>query len=123
MRLTFVWATGIFLLGFGCNLRKADHLPPKKMEAVLLDITMAEAYAGLARDMNHPVAIKDPDTLAGFYASIFAHHGITQQQFQTSLNWYKEHAEDLDTVYTNISAKADKILEVESKKRDSTRKN
>lgn len=79
-----------------------DHLSPKVMQNVLLDINLAEAYSLTIKDSLHRTGAKNMDSLAVFYKDIFAHYHITQEQFTESLNWYKNHAEDLDSAYTNM---------------------
>ncbi len=99
-----------------CKKDDADHLPPQKMEQVLMDISIAETYSTMLHDNSHPPGSKNTDSLTSYYKDIFAHHHITREQFKTSLAWYRAHPDDLDTVYTNLSAKADKSLEDENKK-------
>jgi hypothetical protein len=43
--------------------------------------------------------------LSVYYQEIFAHHNITQEQFIESLAWYKNHPEELDTLYNNLIPK------------------
>ncbi len=82
----------------------------------MLDISMAESYSVMARDNAHPPGTKNTDSLAAYYQQVFAHHRITQEQFKASLGWYKTHPEELDSLYSRISAEVDKTLEVENKK-------
>ena len=79
-----------------------DHLSPKVMQKVLLDITLAESYSITVKDSLHRAGQKNMDSLAVYYKDIFAHYKITEQQFTQSLTWYKNHPDDLDTVYNNI---------------------
>jgi hypothetical protein len=93
------------LLFVSCKNKKkdsGDHLPPKLMQQVLLDINLAEAYSNMVKDSTHKGNTKNLDSLAVYYRDIFAHHKITQQQFDNSMNWYKLHPDDLDTLYSNI---------------------
>ena len=79
-----------------------DHLPPAVMQKVLLDISLAEAYSVNIKDSVHRGNIKNTDSLSLFYKAIFAHHKITPEQLTTSLEWYKAHPEELDSVYSKM---------------------
>lgn len=79
-----------------------SHLPPKVMQKVLLDITMAENYSSMIRDSLHKRNDKNVDSLAVFYKDIFAHYKITQEEFKESLKWYKNHPATLDSIYNNL---------------------
>lgn len=55
-------------------------------------------------DSLHRVMPKNQDSLARYYKQVFASHNITQEEFETAINWYKSNPEQLDTVYKNIVA-------------------
>jgi hypothetical protein len=82
------------------------HLPPNKMEKVMLDIHLAESYSLLIKDSLHKVGEKNADSLAVYYKAIFSRHGITPEQFNQSMSWYKNHPEDFDSVYNRMIATA-----------------
>ena len=46
--------------------------------------------------------MKNTDSLAGFYITIFKHYNITPEEFATSLEWYKAHPEELDSMYNKM---------------------
>lgn len=92
----------VMLVVCGCMAchKEAYHLPPDKMEKVLSDIQIAEVAATVAvYDSVQQAPIKSNDSLAIYYAEVLAHHQITLQQFRQSLDWYREHPADLDTIY------------------------
>jgi hypothetical protein len=89
----------LLLIASGCKEKGGSHLPRKVMKEVLLDISLAEGYSIMVKDSLHPAGSKNYDSLAVFYKDIFAHHNITQQQFEESLDWYKENTSELDSVY------------------------
>ena len=105
-----------FILLAACKNDQGSHLPQKKMQEVLMDINLAEAYSSSCIDNNHSGGIKNKDSLLLYYKEIFAHHHITQEQFKNSLAWYKNHTDELDTICTAISAQMDKALDEENKK-------
>jgi hypothetical protein len=79
-----------------------DHIGPAKMGRILTDIHFAEAYSSMVKDSLHKGNAKNIDSLAHFYKSIFAHYNISQQQFDESMEWYRQHPEELDTAYAHV---------------------
>jgi hypothetical protein len=79
-----------------------DHLPPKVMQKVLMDISLAEAYSAVVKDSLHKGGSKNIDSLTVYYKDIFAHYHITEDQFKESLDWYKSHPAEMDTMYSNL---------------------
>lgn len=76
-----------------------------KMEQVLLDMHLAEAYSiGLGDTAaNGPKRFeKNYDSLQLFYAAILTHHGLTLKEFNKGLDWYRHHPGKLDTLYLNM---------------------
>lgn len=90
--------------------QKQPPVPQDKMEAVLLDVELAEVYSGLVpKDSTKPMVQKNVDSLGRFYQSIFAHHRITREDFDVSLAWYKAHPVVLDTMYAHILPKLEEM--------------
>ncbi len=89
----------------GCNTHSAP-LESAQMAAVLFDLHMAEARAGLllgdstfAADTSYPVETRRQDSLAVYYRRVLASHKLKYTEFSTALNWYTAHPEALDTAY------------------------
>lgn len=99
-----------------CNKANEEHLQPQKMEGILVDIGLAETYSTMVNDSAHHFGVKNIDSLAKFYNEILAHHNVTIDQFRTSLDWYKHHPEDMDTLYNHVAASMDKLSEAENRK-------
>lgn len=99
---------GVFLgwVCGSCNPKEASVLPMAQMEHILYDINLAEAYSTVARHQHNIAGVKDLDTLSTFYKAVFEHHHITLQQYQQSLQWYKEHPSQFDSLYCHVSAMA-----------------
>ncbi len=104
-----------------------NHLPQKEMQKILLDINLAEAYSINAKDSLHKGNIKNTDSLSAYYKIIFDHYKITPQQFNNSLEWYKSHPEELDSVYNKMIPVASRWQTVNAAKKtakdDSVAKN
>ena len=102
--LVMLLALPILLLP-SCKSKSAsggDHLPPKVMQKILMDISLAEAYSTVVKDSLHKGGSKNIDSLTVYYKDIFAHYHITEDQFRESLDWYKGHATEMDTMYNNL---------------------
>ena len=102
----------LLLLVFSCrqhNNYSGDHLPKEVMQQLMLDVNIAEAYSISTKDSLHRSGSKNIDSLSVFYSRIFAHYKITEAEFNTSLEWYKNHPEELDTIYAHILPLASKM--------------
>jgi ParB-like chromosome segregation protein Spo0J len=79
------------------------RIPAKKLEQILHDIQLADVYSlSVREDTLHQFGQKNPDSLARYYQEIFQHHGVTYDQFDKTIAWYKEHPANFDTVYQNV---------------------
>ena len=68
------------------------------MENVLFDIHMADAMvSGNYRDFSSEEKKRE------LYAGIFKKHGVTQQQFDTSLVWYGRNLDKYLAIYSNLN--------------------
>ena len=92
----------MLLCACGTNKDNGEHLPPAVMQKILLDINMAEAYSITVKDAGHPGGTKNVDSLPHYYKDILAHYKITEAQLTQSLNWYKAHPDEMDTLYNNL---------------------
>lgn len=102
-----VFALALFLLvaASACKSTVSSHLTPAKMQQALLDINLAEAYCIMVKDSLHHGGTKNFDSLAVYYQEILTHHNITQEEFSESLSWYKNHPDELDTIYNYMIPK------------------
>ena len=93
-----------------CKEKNHSHLPAAKMQVVLKDLHLAEAYSTLVpKDSLRPSEAKNTDSLAKYYHLILKHHGVSWDEFQKSLLWYQEHPRELDNVYIKLIADIDSI--------------
>lgn len=93
------------ILLFGCNKgggASDEHLPPKLMQKVMMDVAEAETYCTHVQDNVHRGSMKNTDSLSAYYKTIFSHYKISQDEFYNSLEWYKNHPEELDSVYAKM---------------------
>lgn len=103
----------LFLLSFvlsACGEKKVavekaatDLIPAAKMEKILYDMQLADVYSLSVRgDTTEHFGQKNQDSLSRYYNEIFAHHGVKYDGFMKTMQWYKEHPAQLDTIYNNI---------------------
>ena len=102
MRRICLIILSVILLSACKNKASDDHLPPKVMQKILIDINLAETYSIYVKDNVHRGGMKNTDSLSAYYKTIFNHYKITQDEFYTSLEWYKAHPEELDSVYAKM---------------------
>ncbi len=98
--------TFLFLLSFSilvaCN-KDQPKINPTKMQAILTDVQYAEAYSmQTQKDSALRGNKKNIDSLSAFYAVIFNHHHISSEDYFQSLEWYKKHPTDLDSIYLKM---------------------
>jgi hypothetical protein len=82
--------------------KEAPHLPPSRMAPILVDLHVADAYSSMIRDSLHPNREKNYDSLARWTTQIFARHGVTMQAFNKSMDWYRDHPVELDSLYASV---------------------
>ncbi|HRO42769.1 MAG TPA: DUF4296 domain-containing protein [Flavipsychrobacter sp.] len=100
----------LFILLFSCRQKETAHIAPQQMQQILFDIHLAESYStALHSDSTKRNTERNLDSLAVFYRSVFQHHNITQQQFEESLDWYKQNPEDLDSIYARLIPEMGKL--------------
>ena len=99
------------------HMSGGDHLSRQQMESIIYDVTIAEAYSTKTPDNISFGGLKNMDTLAGYYKDVLDHYHISKEQFQTSLAWYKSQPNEIDSIYTHLSARADKMNAEEMKHR------
>jgi len=94
------------ILVFSCHApREHPPIPLEKMQAVLLDIQLAEAYSvGLNKDTAVPVRRYDKnyDSLAAFYSDIFAHYHLSFNDFNMAMAWYKARPNIMDSLISGV---------------------
>lgn len=118
LRNTKIWPNrSVFfalVLLLGCNNKpEKEPIVRQKMAEILLDIHLAEAYAGVMSGVdtsaNSKITGKNLDTLARSYASVLAHHQTSYSDFQNALQWYHLHPSNLDSVYALVLPKLDSL--------------
>jgi hypothetical protein len=104
----------ICFIFYACKTNKNEILNAKKMEDVLVDIYIAEAYAQYLK--NDTLEVSKPDSLKKYMSVILGKHTITQKKFSESMQWYKDNPTEFDTIYSHVF---NKITALHYKQKDS----
>ena len=74
-------------------------LSETKFELLLKEIHLAEG----AFELNKSKGIEQAqNTLASSYRNIYTEKGVTEEEFQLTLEYYSNHPEKLEKIYTHI---------------------
>ena len=89
----------------GCDKRPDLVLSEREMTALLVDIHRSEAY------LTAGSAIFASDSAKKVLRqSILKKHGVTQAEFDSSLNWYGRNIDEYVKLYANVEKQLDKKL-------------
>jgi hypothetical protein len=89
----------------------ADIVSPEQMEAVLVDVLLAEGATGVSEMQNH-----DAKNLALHYDSyVLKQHNMTNRQFTANFNYYAGDIDQMEKIITEVisqlSVKQGKVKE------------
>ena len=100
----------VLLLSVGGCKDDTPPIPHEKMEAMMTDAHLAEVYATQVNSTNGQLTgDRNYDTLAVLYKTLFAHHGVTQQEYLDAMDWYEKHPGHLDTVYRHTVSRLERL--------------
>ncbi len=83
-----------------CSRAPGGVLSTSEMADLIVDIQLADAYID-----NHPTDFEDDSSKLVLKQSIFKKHGITQQDYDSSLVWYAHNMEDYMRAYNQAIEK------------------
>lgn len=101
-RLMTLTATAVLLTGVACNRVPGYVIKPDDMAELMADIRMADAIVNVRRDDYTTDAKK-----MALRNAVFERHGVTSEQFDTSLMWY---GKNIDR-YQEVTQQTIEILE------------
>jgi hypothetical protein len=101
----FLLLTGLFLFA-SCyqtydneRIREPEGLIPKEeMVLILADIEVAESALREKQNLGHEIEGTDEV----FYTYVFSKHGVSKEQFDQSLNYYKSDLKALEEIYEAV---------------------
>lgn len=84
------------LLAVSCEERPEGVLPPDELEEVLFDYHLTQGVL----DIQPPESYTNNQR---YLDAVFANHGITEAQFDSSMIWYTREAMQLKEIYANLN--------------------
>lgn len=98
----FVTLFAVLILFAACDQKEQPPVNADKMQKILTDLHVAEAYSAMVSDTLHIARNKNYDSLAVYYKDILSHHKVTEDEFIKGIDWYKRRPDLLDSVYVNV---------------------
>lgn len=83
----FLYLSGTILFFAGCN----DRIPEEKFRSVYKDLLVAQDSLG-----------RDPEAVTKIKEGLYKKHGITGEQFDQTVRYYKENPKEWETFYTSL---------------------
>lgn len=100
MRNYLLLAVGVFTMLVGCKPgTPSEYIQPDDMEDILVEYHMAKAmaaeYDGSYEERNYQQAL--------YIEAVLRKHGVTQEEFDSSLVYYYRRADRFDELYRNVA--------------------
>lgn len=96
----------LLLLFAACENRPKDVLSRGKMEDVLYDYHLMQGVID-----QLPTSEERLEKAQDYINSVYAKHGITEEQFDSSIVYYNRHPKDLHKIYTHLKERYTSINE------------
>ena len=95
----------LLVLVASCKVKAPeDVLPPEKMEAVLYDYHLAQSMMTTLASVDYKEKL--------MYAYVYAKHGVTKEEFDSSLVWYNRYPKYIKDIYANIEERLQQEVDV-----------
>ncbi len=100
MKKYLLFAVGVLTIMVGCKPgTPSEYIQPDDMEDILVEYHMAKAmagqYDGSYEERNYQQAL--------YIEAVLRKHGVTQEQFDSSLVYYYRRADRFDKLYQNVA--------------------
>ncbi|QTN37837.1 DUF4296 domain-containing protein [Cryomorphaceae bacterium] len=104
----------LILLGCAKEERPADVLGKAKMVDVMVDVHLAEGIE------KTTILTLDSTIISGqaVYDFLYEKHGITEEEYTRSFEWYSEHLKEFDEVYARVIEKLNQMEATRQQIRD-----
>jgi hypothetical protein len=90
----------------------AEEKPPiseSEMLPVVIDLHLADALSTQVKDSLHPNNEKNFDSLAVWTLRILSKNNLSQETFNKSMDWYRDHPDRLQKLYTLAADSVDRM--------------
>lgn len=85
-------------------------LSQSEMIPIVMDLHLADAFSTqVRRDTSRPGYEKNYDSLSVWTLRIFAQHKISKDDFNTSMDWYRDHPDELKSLYEAAAERLEAI--------------
>lgn len=114
--MKFALWVSIFLFIAGCAKEKRpnDVLGQNKMVEVMVDIHLAEGVDKTNVLTTDSLRISKE----ALYGHVYQKHGITEEEYRRSFEWYSEHLKEFDEVYVKVIEKLNQMEAARKQLRD-----
>ena len=102
-----------FLLLSSCGKKEVEVpegiINPETMTSIIVDLSIADG----GQNVSYSAGNSRRYDIWVFYQAVLERHGVTQEQFMQSLDWYADHIKLINEVYDNalteINLKREKL--------------
>ena len=98
----------LFLLSmtlFSCKVEIPDSvLPPEKMEAILYDYHLTASMTTMYASVSYKEKL--------MYTYVYDKHGVTKEEFDSSLVWYNRYPKHIKEIYANLETRLQQEVDV-----------
>jgi hypothetical protein len=102
-----------FLLLSSCGKKEVEVpegiIKPETMTSIIVDLSIADG----GQNVSYSAGNSRRYDIWVFYQAVLERHGVTQEQFMQSLDWYADHIKLINEVYDNalteINLKREKL--------------
>jgi len=112
----------VVCLSLGCSEEPAeqipgDVLPIEKMTDIMLDVQLIEGGI-VIRKYNK---MQRKEQISDYYKSLYHKHKVSKETFESSLKYYTDHPDKLETIYDGMLERLSQLeAEVQNEKPDSS---
>lgn len=111
--LKFLSVMLFFLLLSSCGKKEVEVpegiINPETMTSIIVDLSIADG----GQNVSYSAGNSRRYDIWVFYQAVLERHGVTQEQFMQSLDWYADHIKLINEVYDNalteINLKREKL--------------
>ena len=111
------WVLIVLVIAFACQDKK-KVIPRDELVPVLVDIHMLD---GAVRHSRFRDDVKMPDSI-DVYEYVLERHGYTQEQFDSSMNYYSRNPRRFEQIYQEVLARLNR-KETQVKERQEEKRN
>lgn len=102
-KIVFLPLLLMMLLAVSCNDAPSGVLSKQEMEDVLFDYHLTQ---GMIEQLNSEQSVDNPQR---YLDAVFAKHGITAEQFDSSMVWYYRDGRLLPEIYANVHKRLEEL--------------